>query len=74
MNKNILYKRFITSQNLGKQILGALIQWRRRPFWLFLLIRSGLNGSRCGLLILFVFQIIKYRARIASSAFQASSQ
>lgn len=38
MSKNMLYKKFISSEKLGKQIFGALIQWRRRPFWFFLLL------------------------------------
>jgi len=43
MSKNNLYRKFISSEKLGKQIFGALIQWRKRPFWAFLLLVTPLT-------------------------------
>ncbi len=35
---NTFYKKFISSEKLGNQIFGALIQWRRRHFGAFMLL------------------------------------
>lgn len=40
---NKLHKKFISSEKLGKQIFGALIQWRKRPFWAFVLLVTPLT-------------------------------
>lgn len=40
---NELYKKYISSEKLGKQIFGALIQWRKRPFWAFVLLVTPLT-------------------------------
>lgn len=40
---NKLHKKYISSENLGKQIFGALIQWRRRQFGAFLLLVTPLT-------------------------------
>lgn len=40
---NELYNKYISSEKLGKQIIGALIQWRKRPFWAFVLLVTPLT-------------------------------
>lgn len=40
---NKFHKKFISSEKLGKQIFGALIQWRKRPFWAFVLLVTPLT-------------------------------
>lgn len=43
MSNNVLYKKYVSSEKLGKQIIGALIQWRKRPFWAFILLVTPLT-------------------------------
>ena len=37
------YKKNIASDKLGRQIWGALLQWRAKPFWAFLLLLTPLS-------------------------------
>lgn len=43
MSNNSLYKKCISSKNLGVQILGALIQWRPRAFLAFVFLVTPLT-------------------------------
>lgn len=38
-----LYKKNISSDKVGRQIVGALLQWRAKPFWAFLLLLTPLS-------------------------------
>lgn len=38
-----IYKKNISSDKLGRQILGALFQWRAKPFWAFILLLTPLS-------------------------------
>ncbi|MBQ5482217.1 MAG: hypothetical protein IIT74_04130, partial [Bacteroidales bacterium] len=37
-----IYKKNISSDKLGRQILGALFQWRAKSFWAFVLLVTPL--------------------------------
>ena len=37
------YRKNISSDKLGRQIIGALFQWRARPFWAFVLLVTPLS-------------------------------
>ena len=38
-----LYRKNISSDKVGRQIVGALLQWRAKPFWAFLLLLTPLS-------------------------------
>ena len=38
-----IYRKNISSDKLGRQIIGALFQWRAKPFWAFVLLVTPLS-------------------------------